>query len=130
MALQSSGAISLSQIKTELGSSANDFRTLHAAAGFSTPDSISEFYGYSAATEYQFYVSDDGGGFGSFSDACSDASNPLTLFSSSTSLAVDVTLFKDRELTDPLNGGGLWFKSGSSVFEIKDGGKISARRGC
>ena len=56
MALQSSGAISLSQIKTELGSSANDFRTLHAAAGFSTPDSISEFYGYSAVTYTEIEV--------------------------------------------------------------------------
>lgn len=56
MALQSSGAISLSNIKTELGSGANDFRTLHAAAGFSTPDSISEFYGYSAVTYTELEV--------------------------------------------------------------------------
>ena len=50
MALQSSGAISISQIKTELGSSSNSLRTLSAAAGKSTPDSMSEFYGYSAYT--------------------------------------------------------------------------------
>jgi len=50
MALQSSGAISISQIKTELGSSSNSLRTLSAAAGKSTPDAMSEFYGYSAYT--------------------------------------------------------------------------------
>lgn len=50
MALQTSGAISISQIKTELGSSSNSLRTLSAAAGKSTPDSMSEFYGYSAYT--------------------------------------------------------------------------------
>lgn len=54
MALQSSGAISISQIKTELGSSSYSLRTLSAAAGKSTPDAMSEFYGYSAATYYQY----------------------------------------------------------------------------
>jgi len=48
MALQSSGAISISQIKAELGSSSNSLRTLSAAAGKSTPDAMSEFYGYSS----------------------------------------------------------------------------------
>lgn len=54
MALQSSGAISISQIKTELGSGSYSLRTLSAAAGKSTPDAMSEFYGYSAATYYQY----------------------------------------------------------------------------
>ena len=49
MTLQSSGAISLSQIKTELNNTSNSIRTLSAAAGKSQPDSFSEFYGYSAA---------------------------------------------------------------------------------
>jgi hypothetical protein len=50
MALQSSGAISISQIKAELGNSSNSLRTLSAAVGKSAPDSMSEFYGYSAYT--------------------------------------------------------------------------------
>ena len=49
MPLQSSGQIKISEIKTELGSSSNSLRTLSAAAGFSTPDAMSEFYGYSNA---------------------------------------------------------------------------------
>jgi len=49
MALQTSGAISISQIKAELGSSSNSLRDLSAAAGKSSPDAMSEFYGYSAA---------------------------------------------------------------------------------
>jgi hypothetical protein len=48
MALQSSGAISISQIRTELGSSSYSLRTLSAAAGKSTPDAMSEFYGYTS----------------------------------------------------------------------------------
>lgn len=48
MALQSSGAISVGQIRTELGSASGSIRTLSAAAGKSTPDAMSEFYSYSA----------------------------------------------------------------------------------
>jgi len=50
MALQTSGAISISQIKTELSSSSNSLRALSAAAGKSTPDAMSEFYGFSSYT--------------------------------------------------------------------------------
>lgn len=46
MTLQSSGAISISQIKSELGSSLNSLRSLSALAGKSTPDAMSEFYGF------------------------------------------------------------------------------------
>jgi hypothetical protein len=47
MALQSSGAISIGDIRTELGETTGSLRSLSATAGFSTPDAISEFYGYS-----------------------------------------------------------------------------------
>ena len=46
MALPSSGPLSIGDIRTELGSSSGSLRTLSAAAGKSTPDAISEFYGY------------------------------------------------------------------------------------
>lgn len=49
MALQSSGPISITQIRTELNNSSYSLRTLSAAAGKSTPDAMSEFYGYSAS---------------------------------------------------------------------------------
>jgi hypothetical protein len=48
MALQSSGAISISQIQAEVGGSYS-LRALSAAAGKSTPDAMSEFYGYSSS---------------------------------------------------------------------------------
>jgi len=51
MALQSSGQIDISDIQAELGSSSGSLRTLSAAAGFSTPDAMSEFYGYSSAPD-------------------------------------------------------------------------------
>jgi hypothetical protein len=57
MALPPSGPISISQIRTELGSSSGSLRTLSSLAGFSTPDSMSEFYGYSSGStiEYEYY---------------------------------------------------------------------------
>jgi hypothetical protein len=50
MALPSSGPLGIGAIRTELGSASGSLRTLSSLAGFSTPDAISEFYGYSAAT--------------------------------------------------------------------------------
>lgn len=48
MALQSSGAISISQINTEVsGVNSNSLKTLSEQVGFSSPHSMSEFYGYS-----------------------------------------------------------------------------------
>ena len=77
MALQSSGAISISQIKAELSSSSNSLRDLSAAAGKSTPDAMSEFYGYSSYTPPWFiyccsdwpYTVNYAGGSGWSSDA-------------------------------------------------------------
>lgn len=50
MPLQSSGSISINQIRAELGSGSYSLRALSAAAGKSTPDAMSEFYGYSAVS--------------------------------------------------------------------------------
>jgi hypothetical protein len=130
MALQSSGAISLSDIKAELGSSANDFRTLHALAGFSVPDSISEFYGFSAATAFDFLAGDAQLGFPDFNQACAEAFEIITLYAASTSLSTSVVLYTDNTLSITFDGGGLWYKFDNSVYEIDSGGRISVQRGC
>ena len=44
MALPSSGAIRMSEIKAELGSSSNSLRNYSASTGKSAPDAMSEFY--------------------------------------------------------------------------------------
>ena len=49
MALPSSGQLSLSDIQTEQGGSGQaSLRSMSSTAGFSTPDNISDFYGWSA----------------------------------------------------------------------------------
>ena len=58
MALQSSGQIKISEIKTELGSSSNSLNTLSVAAGKTAPHAMSEFYGYSSYTNSHYYDND------------------------------------------------------------------------
>lgn len=132
MALQSSGPISINDIRVELGQAQanSSLRSLSALANKSTPDAMSEFYGFSAATAFTFLMGDGQQGFADWSQACADAYDPITLYSSSTSLGVNVTLYLDNTLSSSFDGQGLWWKSGSSVYEIQSDGKISAVRGC
>jgi hypothetical protein len=57
MALPSSGPLSLNQIGVELSTTNYSLRAMSALAGKSTPDSISEFYGYSPSPSYYQYGS-------------------------------------------------------------------------
>lgn len=56
MPLPSSGQLSFSAIKDETSSSTFSLRDMSAIAGFSTPDAVSEFYGYGVVT-YTYYAS-------------------------------------------------------------------------
>ena len=58
MALPGSGQLSFSAIAGELGVSLSNvsLRSMSSTAGFSTPDAVSEFYGYSGIT-YTYYSS-------------------------------------------------------------------------
>ena len=60
MALQSSGQISINDIKTELGNSSGSLNTLSVAAGKAAPHAMSEFYGYSASIANDYYWEGDG----------------------------------------------------------------------
>jgi hypothetical protein len=132
MALQSSGAISINDIRVELGQAQanSSLRTLSSLASKSSPDAMSEFYGFSAATAYTFLAGDGQQGYGDYSAACAEAFDAITLYSSSTSLAVNVRLYTDNTLSSSFDGGGLWWKSGASVYEIASDGKITSVRGC
>ena len=52
MALQTSGSISISQIKAEVGGTSSSLRSLSNTAGKSAPDGMQEFYGYSGCLLY------------------------------------------------------------------------------
>lgn len=84
--LPSSGQLSLGDIATELGVAhlGVSLRSMSGTAGKSTPDAVSEFYGYSALTTVGLSISatDMGGGSISvyiFSDTAIDANSSLTV---------------------------------------------------
>jgi hypothetical protein len=58
MALPSSGPLSINDIRTELGTSDGSLHNLSVTAGFSTPDAISDFYGYNGGTIVYFTICD------------------------------------------------------------------------
>lgn len=57
MALPSSGQLSLNDIRVELGLAQSNvsLRSMSNTAGFSTPDAVSEFYGYPPALGYRTF---------------------------------------------------------------------------
>lgn len=63
MALQSSGQISINDIKTELGNSSGSLNTLSVAAGKAAPHAISEFYGYANYSNVKYYENDGTGDY-------------------------------------------------------------------
>ena len=111
MALQSSGAISISQIKTELSSSSNSLRTLSSLAGKSTPDAMSEFYGYSAVTYIAIFTEI----FGDFGQLCAGGPGEgITVYSAShAQLVVGDTLYSDSAGA-LYNGGNNYHKNMNS----------------
>jgi len=54
MALPSSGPLSLNDIRVELGASSTNVSlgTMSDTAGFTAPDKVSDFYGFSSLTSY------------------------------------------------------------------------------
>jgi hypothetical protein len=58
MALPGSGELSLGDIAGELGVGLSNvsLRSMSSTAGKSTPDAVSEFYGYSAAVTYTYHA--------------------------------------------------------------------------
>ena len=58
MALPSSGTLSLNDIRVELGLAQSNvsLRSMSNTAGFSTPDAVSEFYGYPPTPGYRTFA--------------------------------------------------------------------------
>lgn len=103
MALQSSGAISISQISAEVGIPQGSLRLLSQEAGFYPPDAISEFYGYSQVTWFETPVS-----VTSYTDpaeSCDGQFQPTTM--------LYFVIFADKLYTSPngevFNGQNLWY---------------------
>ncbi len=130
MALPSSGPLSINDIRVELQQSQanSSLRSLSNIAGFSTPDAVSEFYGYSYANYNTFSIFNSG--YSSSTEACSfGETDNLTLYlSGSGGTAVcpqtGVTAYTDQALTTRFNGGDLyWYSSSCNAwyYILRDG---------
>lgn len=125
MALQSSGAISIDNIRTELGQAQanSSLRSLSSLAGKSTPDAMSEFYGFSSATAYTFSDS----GFPDAETCCGEGPNygTQTLYSSSTTLVVDSLLYTGSSLSESFDGQDQWwYSTNGKSYYINTAGRV------
>lgn len=117
MSLPASGTISLNDIRIELGLAQSNvsLRSMSNTAGFSTPDAVSEFYGYSYANYNTFEINDTG--YSSDSEACSfGGQDNLTLYFSGSGgtpgcPSISQRVYTDSGLTTLFDGANRWYKS-------------------
>jgi hypothetical protein len=118
MALQSSGQISISDIKTELGSSSGSLTTLSTTAGKSAPHGMKEFYGYTHSSWSNDYALDYDGVNDYVRGSLS--SHPSQEFSISMWVRNDESSKRNMGLyctvhteNNAINGRFLWFYNAS-----------------
>jgi hypothetical protein len=115
MALPTSGPLSFSAIANELGTSLNNvsLRGMSNSAGFSTPDSIGEFYGYSFGSGGLIEVN---WGYNSrrYLFACS--ASQTTFYADSSSPNTATVVYFDAEGTMP--GFAGYYSDGISSREF------------
>ena len=109
MALQSSGKIEMSEIAAELGESLSNVSlgTMSDTAGFSAPDQMSDFYGYTHSSSTSFSSSKRGS---SSSSACGLSVSQTYYHNngsggSSTYVEINDYVYSDPTLTSVLIAG-------------------------
>jgi hypothetical protein len=131
MALPSSGPLSINDIRVELGQSQanSSLRSLSNIAGFSTPDAISEFYGYSPSASI-FLIEP---GVENSGEACSAEGGEFELWWEGPGCpAITNTLYTDPGLTTPFDGKNLWWRSlqCNAIYYIMSNGFIEGYGDC
>ena len=110
MALPSSGQLGINRIRIELGASATNqsLRQFSKDVGFSQPDKITDFYGYTAPTSYVGSVFQSGTKF-----ICTQTQN-TTFYHDGTGTfpAVGDTIYTDFAKTTNAGGGYSRVSSG------------------
>jgi len=114
MALPTSGPLSISQIRAILSTSNGSLRYLSNLAGKSTPDAISEFYGYSPP------VSCTNTSFGynrlNYTTACSNFNyNILTGVGMEGSTLADATSLKRADCSNTILAAAGYYSNGVIV---------------
>lgn len=105
MPLQSSGEISIDDIRTEIGTTDGSLRSLSNTAGKTTPDAMSEFYGYSHSGVYS-----DSFTYSASSDPCPNGGSLVTIYwgSSGDPYTNNATIYSNSSLTTNAPAGYYW----------------------
>ena len=119
MALPSSGTLSLNDIRVELGLAQSNvsLRSMSSTAGKSTPDAVSEFYGYSASPNYRtFSIMNNRSTSGEVCSLFGEDDLILYFFESGgdgspACPSSGVYVYEDSALTTPFNGENSYWKS-------------------
>ena len=130
MALPSSGTLSLNDIRVELGLAQSNVSlgSMSNSVGFTDPDAVSEFYGYSAANYLTFSIINTG--YDDSGTACGNKEEDnLTLYFAGSGGApacptTGVILYTDTALTNVFDGLFQYWRSNqcnASYYIMEDG---------
>lgn len=126
MALQSSGPISINDIRRELGTSNGSLRALSSQASKLPPDSMSEFYGYSNVTVYSQLLGFDAS---SLDRACLNAFNsPGRYTTDNPEFAISSVLFRNLQGTIYASAG--WYADQEATARYWNGSSFTINRFC
>jgi len=125
MALQSSGSISISQIKAEVGGSSSSLTTLSTTAGKSAPHGMQEFYGYSALET--FY----GSAITNFMQACNQITGVQYWHNGDTTYPEGGDAVYTNNSGSATLGNGVYKTANSFIMTISGGsGVVSSMNEC
>lgn len=108
MALPSSGTLSINDIRGALSTSNGSLHYLSGLAGFSTPDAISDFYGYNPGIPRSLYWTNATYYFGYY----------LNLF---ISLNSNATVLVNDTVYDGIDSGTTGYTTGDSALFVNEG---------
>jgi hypothetical protein len=138
MALPSSGQLSLNDIRVELGLAQSNVSlgSMSNSVGFTDPDAVSEFYGYSAANYNTFAIVNTG--YDDGEEACGDINDDnLTLYFAGSGgtpacPTTSVILYTDTALTNVFDGLFQYWRSNqcNASYYILDDGFIEGITAC
>lgn len=138
MSLPASGTISIDNIRTELQEAQgnNSLNALSEKVGFSTPDAMSEFHGYSYINYNTFAIVNTP--YSTAQEACDDRDEDnLVLYFAGLGGTpacpnTGVILYTDSSLTTVYNGDGQWYKSNECLtsYNILTEGMVEGIYSC
>lgn len=130
MALPFSGQLSLNDIRVELGESQGDnsLGDMSDTAGFSAPDAVSDFYGYSHST-ITLRKQSNFGQFDAFG-ACFQSLTVNRYSNGGANFTNGDIIYTNAAGTTTFNGGNAWFKQGTTSARISSSGVVSLASSC